>query len=130
MKKHLALFLIVLMAVSVVSAAGLVTAGVASAKKPALATPQVISPNNHLKASVGSTISFEWKAVDGADWYGLVIQKLGTGGWTMVTGISGPQTTQSWTFNTAGTYRWAVSAGTLDHSHDSAPTNWRTITIE
>lgn len=131
MKKYLGLLLIAIMAVSVVSAAGVVTTQKADAAKPALAKPHLISPKNHLIASQGSTINFEWTLVSGGYYYGLVIQKLRTDGtWGLYTGISTTGTGASWTFGDTGTFRWHVTARNSDNTLLSKPTTWRIITIE
>lgn len=135
MKKYLALFLVVVMAVSVIGAAGVMTAQNASAArndKP-LAKPHVTTaPKNYEQLTGGCT--FEWKAVTGAGGYYIEMKSTTDGvTWDDVS-WHGTATSAQWIpyeGQEGTTYMWHVNARVtdgVDSPLDSAWTPWRTFT--
>ncbi|MGZ4918873.1 MAG: hypothetical protein ACXV6K_01345 [Halobacteriota archaeon] len=135
MKKYLAVFLVVVMAVSVIGAAGVMTAQNASAArndKP-LAKPHVTTaPKNYEQLT--SRCTFEWKPVTGAGGY-YIEMKSSTDGvtWDDVS-WHGTATSAQWMpreGQEGTTFMWRVKACVTDGADsplDSAWTPWRTFT--
>ncbi len=130
MRKYLALLLIVIMAVSVIGATGVVSA--ARGDKP-LAKPHVTTaPKNYEQLTSGCT--FEWKAVTGAGGY-YIEMKASTDGttWDDVS-WHGTTTSAQWIpyeGQEGTTFMWRVKACVTDGADsllDSAWTPWRTFT--
>ncbi len=114
MKRHIALFLIVLMAVSVISATGVVSA--AKSK-----TPAPVSPVGGALSTSGS-VTFEWKPAPGAASYTIVLTKKDASGtytaFKTYSGIKGTSTavgTRQYACPdtlSSGEYQWTISAFT------------------
>ncbi len=138
MKKHIALLLVALMAVSVFSAAGVTTA---APMKP-LPTPNLVSPKNGATfPDEPSTVLLQWKPVDSqylkTYQVNLQVDATGTGAWYAVNIGGAPiQTTNTFyqldvsqtSFSDARNWKWSVTALSTVTGFDSAQSGWRTFT--
>ncbi len=132
-KTLIALFLCVVM-VSTIGAA--VTATACPCVKR-LATPQLVAPENNATFKLGQTITYEWKAVNGAVAYRVEAQYEGAKhewihDWSFI--INAPANAPATSYSTpainAQTHRWHVVAIASDPVHNSRPSEWRTFTNE
>ncbi len=111
MKKHVALFIVALLALSVVSAAGVVTAG--KPTTPKLATPLLQTPaDKTVIVDPKTAVTFSWSSVKGATSYAVAIERQTSDGtWAPLVQGSPSSTSYTYTFNAyAGTFRWHVMA--------------------
>jgi hypothetical protein len=102
-----------------------------------LDTPQLVAPENGATPKVGQTITFEWKAVDGAVAYRVEAQKETakhewTHDWAFI--INAPANAPTTTFSRqamhAQTHRWHVIAIASNPMQNSQPSEWHTFTVE
>ncbi len=129
-QRSITLLLLAVMTVSVVSAAGVVTAA-----PKGLATPKLMAPHNRaiVPASLSQGVTFQWTAVRGASYYLLEFQKGTVSAqnsivWTPYAHYPPPTATATTNFAGAGAYRWRVTAKSMTPALDSAPSNWRYFT--
>lgn len=137
MKRYIALFLIALMAVTVVSAAGVVTA--APVMKP-LPTPNLETPKNNamLPSEQPWTVLLQWKPVESTylKEYKVEIEqyRLSIAQWWYVTSYIASFTTDTnYQVDLSGyisnEYRWRVIALSTESGFDSAPSSWRSFSF-
>jgi uncharacterized repeat protein (TIGR01451 family) len=129
MKRSLALFLIAVMALSVVSAAGAVSA--APTPPPAkLKAPALLAPADKAKLPSGTDVQLQWKAVTGAVSYSVEVQlSTGKDAWTTVLSTNPTGTSATFAPPNDGTYRWRVQAVSSTPTLNSGWSPWRTFTV-
>jgi len=130
MRKTLISLLLCLVLVGTIGAAATATACSCVNR---LDTPQLVAPENGATPKVGQTITFEWKAVDGAVAYRVEAQNENakhewTHDWAFI--INAPATTFSRQAMHAQTHRWHVIAIASNPMRNSQPSEWRTFTVE
>ncbi len=129
-KTLIALFLCVVM-VSTIGASVTATACLCVQR---LDKPQLVAPENNATIKVGQTVLYEWKAVNGAVAYRLVVEKeTAKNVWTIDLPsriINAPATSYPGRATHAGPHRWCVVAIASDPAQNSQPSEWRTLNIE
>ncbi len=137
MKKYLALFLIALMAVSIIGAAGVVCVA-AAAKTPKstlLDAPIAYSPKNnaifYATPSGPVLVRLEWYQVYSASTYNVEVQKLSdTGVWQVYLNQGGIVNPYAELDGSPGAYRWHVQAIPQMNPASASPwSQWRTFTV-